>query len=232
MKQLFSLFCLLLLSLSVKAQCPPPGFPAPGATCPQAPILCQTLDGYCATLSPPVPSTPFPGCSNQYVLNNAAWFAFFAGSTTITIEVTPNNCSPGSQMGLQGGIYQGCGGPVMSVQCACTTNPFILSSASFVIGQIYWIVLDGCGGNICDYSISVLAGSTAGVPPNNPGTITGPVNVCPGTSSAYNLPTVFAATMYNWTLTPAGMGTISGNNTLNPTVNWNANASGPAQLCV
>ena len=135
-------------------------------------------------------------------------------------------------MGLQGGIYQGCGGQVMDVQCVCTENPFILNSNNFIIGQIYWIVLDGCGGNVCDYSIDVLVGSTAGGPPADPGTVTGPVNVCPGTTTSYNLPAVFAATMYNWTLTPAGLGTISNNNTLNPSIAWNANASGTATLCV
>ena len=224
--------CVCVFNLPVYSQCPPAGFPQPGNTCPTAPILCPTLDGYCATINNNNQQQPFPGCSGQYVLNNDEWFAFFAGTTSITIEVTPSNCSSGGQQGLQGGIYNGCGGAVMDVQCACTTNPFILTSNNFVIGQIYWFVLDGCGGNVCDYSINVLDGSTVGVPPNNPGTITGPTIVCPSTNSAYNLPAVFAATMYNWTLTPAGLGTINNNNTLNPSVSWNASASGTAQLCV
>ncbi len=173
----------------------------------------------------------FPGCGGNFVLNNDEWFAFFAGTTSITIEVTPSNCSQGANMGLQGGIYQGCGGPTMDVQCQCTTQPFILTSNNYIIGQIYWFVLDGCSGNVCDYSIDVVSGSTVGVPPNDPGPVTGPLVVCPSTTGAYSLPPVVGATTYVWTLTPASAGTVTGTGA-NVNVNWAANASGTAQLCV
>ncbi|MCK6691055.1 MAG: SprB repeat-containing protein [Thermoanaerobaculia bacterium] len=218
---------------TILAQCPPPGFPQPGNNCPQAPILCENLDGYCATINNNNQQQDFPGCPPPYVLNNDEWFAFFAGSTSITIQVTPSNCTQGGQnQGLQGGIFAGCGPPwnAVDVQCACTEDPFILSSNSFVIGQVYWFVLDGCGGDVCDYSIDVLSGSTVGVPPDNPGPVSGPVNVCQGTSSSYSIDPVYAATSYTWTLTPQ-LGTVTANGT-NVTVNWGNNATGSAQLCV
>lgn len=135
-------------------------------------------------------------------------------------------------MGLQGGIYAGCGPPwiTMDVQCQCTTNPFVLNSNNFVIGQIYWIVMDGCAGNICDYSISVLSGSTVQQPPANPGPISGAINVCQGTTTAYNIAPPVGATIYNWTLTPP-LGTISGTPNNNVNINW-GNAPGTTQLCV
>ena len=113
---LFIVFLALFQTLS--AQCPPPGFPQPGNTCPQAPILCENLDGYCATINNNNISQTFPGCPG-WVLNNDEWFAFYAGTTSITIQVTPSNCSPGAMMGLQGGIYSGCGPPwnPMDLQC-------------------------------------------------------------------------------------------------------------------
>lgn len=125
----FLLFAtLLLLSLSQPgyAQCPPPGFPQPGNTCSEAPILCDNLDGYCATINNNNVVQPFPGCSNN-VLNNDEWFAFFAGTTSISIQVVPSNCNQSNNMGLQGGIYGECISQVMDVQCACTQNPFTLS---------------------------------------------------------------------------------------------------------
>ncbi|HRI59444.1 MAG TPA: hypothetical protein PK228_06965, partial [Saprospiraceae bacterium] len=82
-----------ILSTPLFAQCPPPGFPDPGNTCPQAPVLCENLDGYCATINNANSPQPFPGCSNMWQLNNDEWFAFFAGTTSITIEVTPSNCT-------------------------------------------------------------------------------------------------------------------------------------------
>ncbi|TNE66411.1 MAG: hypothetical protein EP344_02470, partial [Bacteroidetes bacterium] len=220
------------LTISLNAQCPPPGFPSPGNSCPTAPILCENLDGYCTTINNTNQVQTFPGCPG-WQLNNDEWFGFFAGSTSITIEITPSNCTPGNQMGLQGGIYAGCGPPwtVMDVQCACTEDPFTLSSNNFVIGQVYWIVMDGCAGNVCDLSVAVLDGSTVGVPPDDPGPITGPSPACQGGSSTYQIDPVFAATIYNWTLTPSSAGTVSANDNV-VTINWSNNAPATAELCV
>lgn len=231
--RLLLLLPLLFIYQNIRAQCPPPNFPNPTSYCQNAPILCENLDGYCATLGVSQPSSPLPGCNpNQYVLNNPAWFAFYAGSNTISVQITPDNCTPGSQMGLQGGIYGGCSPPVtvMDVQCACTTSPFTLSSNNFVIGQIYWIVMDGCGGNICDYSIVVTAGSTVQQPPADPGPISGPETVCQGTTTSYNIAPPVGATIYNWTLNPP-LGTVGGNPNNNVNINW-GNTPGTTELCV
>jgi hypothetical protein len=220
----------ILLPLSLSSQCPPPGFPQPGNTCPTAPILCENLDGYCATINNSNTVQSFPGCPG-WQLNNDEWFAFFAGTTSITIQVTPSNCSSGGQQGLQGGIYAGCGNPwtAMDLQCACTEDPFILSSSSFVVGQIYWFVLDGCAGNVCDYSIDVLSGSTVGVPPDNPGPISGPTTVCQGSTTTYSIAPVPGATIYDWTQTPViGSMTESG---VNASITWGSNTTS-TQLCV
>lgn len=225
---LFSFFSLF----SLRAQCPPPGFPNPGNNCVQAPILCENLDGYCATINNNNTSQSFPGCPG-WTLNNDEWFAFYAGSTSITIQVTPSGCNttPQGNSGLQGGIYAGCGPPwvAMDLQCSCTTNPFILTANNFVIGQIYWIVMDGCGGSVCDYAIDVLSGSTVGVPPANPGVVTGPATVCQGTNTSYTLPTVTGATTYTWTQTPV-LGTFT--DPVGNTVSLTWPTPGTTQLCV
>jgi hypothetical protein len=229
------LTCLLMgISASLFAQpCPPPGFPDAGNNCVQAPILCENLDGYCNQINNNNSPQSFPGCPG-WQLNNDEWFAFFAGSTSITIQVTPSNCSQGPQMGLQAGIYAGCGPPwmPMDLQCSCTQNPFILQANNFVIGQVYYFVIDGCGGNVCDYSIDVLSGSTVGVPPADPGPITGPTPVCQSSTSPYSIASVVAATIYTWTLNPPSAGTITGQGTRNINVNWSASYSGPVELCV
>ncbi|MEK7254053.1 MAG: hypothetical protein AAB316_04860, partial [Bacteroidota bacterium] len=223
-----SLFLLTLNQINLQAQCPPPGFPTPGGTCPTAPILCENLDGYCATINNNNVVQNFPGCPNN-VLNNDEWFAFFAGTTTITIVVTPSNCQAGGNQGLQGGIYGGCINQIMDVQCPCSTNPFTLTSTNFVVGQIYWFVLDGCAGNVCNFAIDVTEGSTVGVAPPPPGPVTAPDTVCVGTSTGVSIAPVEAATIYNWTVTPA-LGTPT-NTQPSTTINW-GNTAGTAQVCV
>lgn len=230
---------LLFIPSTLHSQCPPPGFPDPGDNC-GAPIICENLDGYCNTINNNNVSRPFP-CCQGWTLNNDEWFGFFAGTTSISIEITPSNCDPGGQQGLQGGIYETCppGNPsnnwcnnnVMDTQCSCTEDPFTLSSNDFVVGQVYWIVLDGCSGNVCDYSIDVTNGSTVPFAPDDPGPITGPASVCQGSSTVYQVGPVDGATLYNWTLSPGNAGTVTGTGPV-ATVVWAAGFSGSATLCL
>ena len=169
----------------------------------------------------------FPGCPSN-VLNNDEWFAFYAGTTSITIQVVPSNCNSGPFMGLQGGIYGQCISQIMDVQCQCTQNPFNLTSNNFVVGEIYWMVLDGCDGNVCDFEINVTSGSTVGAAPSAPGPIRGPIVACDGEDDDYSIDPPNAATIYNWTLSPP-LGTISGNDD-DISIDWTS--SGTTQLCV
>jgi hypothetical protein len=239
------LFLLLFAAQTLFAQdCPPPGFPDPGNTCPLAPILCPDLDGYCSTINNNNTQMPFPCCTNSWTLNNDEWFGFFAGSTTITIQITPQNCSnDGGMMGLQGAIYDACpfgsnppngawcAANLMDIQCNCTENPFILTATDYVVGEVYWIVLDGCAGNVCDYTVDVLEGSTVGFAPPNPSEIIGQNVVCQGVSADYTVEVASAATIYDWTLDPADAGTLD-NQGETLTINWSPNFSGTAELCV
>ncbi len=226
---LLTVFFLFILMNLVSGQCPPPGFPNPGDSCPDAPVLCENIDGYCATVNNNNNVQNFPGCPSN-VLNNDEWFAFFAGTTTIEIEITPSNCQNGGNMGLQGGIYGGCINNIMDVQCPCEEDPFSLFSSNFVIGEIYWLVIDGCAGNVCDYTVAVLQGSTVPFPPDDPGPITGPVEACVDESDDYSILPPNGATEYTWTLDPS-LGTISGGDDEDITINWGS-AAGTTQLCV
>ncbi len=232
-------FLFLLFSVSLFGQCPPPGFPNSGSNCGN-PIICENLDGYCNTINNNNQSRAYPCCTG-WQLNNDEWFGFFAGSTTITIEITPSNCSPGGQQGLQAAIYDNCPAfpppagwctaNLMDAQCSCEEDPFILTATDFIIGEVYWFVIDGCAGNVCDYSIDVTEGSTIGFAPDNPGPVTGPTPVCQASTSNYELPPVNGATVYTWTLSPASAGTINGNDD-DISVTWAAGFSGDATLCV
>ncbi|MBI1226780.1 MAG: T9SS type B sorting domain-containing protein [Bacteroidetes bacterium] len=223
------LISLVTIAQLAKAQCPPPGTPTSTNTCQEAQPNCLNLDGYCGTINNNNQQQPFPGCPNN-VLNNDEWFAFYAGTTNIAIQISPSNCQAGGQQGLQGAIYQACGPPwvSMDLQCPCTTSPFTLQSSNFVVGQIYYIVIDGCGGNVCDYSVQVTQGSTVAQAPGNPGPVTGASPVCVNSTTAYSATAATGATSYEWTLTPA-LGTFN-STTNNVDVTWTT--PGTAQLCV
>lgn len=232
MKKLLLLFTLVLSTFlsNLFAQCPPPGYPPIADDCPSALTVCQDLDGYCDQLSSNNTQQGFPGCPGN-ALNNDSWFAFIAGTETITLEITPMDCQfqPPNPQGMQGAIYEGsCNGAVMATQCGCTVNPFQLSNTNFIPGQVYYIVFDGCAGDICEFNVEVLAGSTVPVPPDPPGNIIGPVSVCPGATTEYTLPVPNAA-VFEWSLTPP-IGTVVGSPGAPISVTWNS--PGTALLCV
>ncbi len=233
MKKTLLLACLTPLFFQLSAQCPPPGFPPTGDTCPQAPALCTSLNGYCATLGSNNITQTFPGCPSN-VLNNDEWFAFVAGSTTITLEITPSNCQGvNGQFGMQAALYEGsCSGPAIATQCSCTTAPFTLSSTNFIPGNTYYVVFDGCAGDICDFTVQVTQGSTVPQPPQTPSQIIGPTQVCPGAVTQYTVPNPNGAT-YTWNLVgvPSNVGTILGP-PQGGSIDIAWNAQGSATLCV
>jgi hypothetical protein len=191
----------VFISLDIFGQCPPPGFPQTSSSCPTANLVCN-LDGYCNLINNSNITQNFPGCPGN-VLNNDEWFAFYAATTSITLEITPSGCAPGTggQLGMQGAIYSGCGGGVMDNQCACLTTTIELTSNNFVVGQIYYVVFDGCAGSVCNYSVAVTNGSTQAPPPPLPALPSGPPNICSnGGSVTYTIPVVPFATGYTWTI--------------------------------
>ncbi len=218
-----------LLNAGLVAQCPPPGFPDTGDNCPQAPTLCVPIDGYCATLGDNNQPAEFPGCPGNS-LNNDEWFSFIAGSTSITLEIVPSNCQgTNGQFGMQGAIYEGaCGGTTIASQCNCTQSPFQLTG-TYIPGQVYYVVFDGCAGDICDFQVNVIAGSTLPQPPEDASPLNWATDVCPGSNVTYNLSNPDAAT-FEWTINPPGLGTITGSPGGMVSVLWNGPGTG--QLCV
>lgn len=182
----FVLSCFYFFQITIcNAQCPPANFPDVMGFCPMAPVFCDSLDGYCNTL--PLYNNPqvFPGCLGN-VINNPSWFSFYAGSSFISLQVIPSNCQNlNGQIGMQGAIVEkDCSGDAIATFCDCTANPFMLTSSDFVIGQRYYVVLDGCAGDICDYEINVLAGTTVSSIAETPD-INGPMEVCVGSTDTY-----------------------------------------------
>jgi gliding motility-associated-like protein len=168
---------IVLLPIVSVAQCIEPVTDA-GLYCdpdhPQgAPIICslECLDGFTATMpSAILPDQPEFLCGNSGTPNNLSWFAFVAGDTLIDITITPTNCVTGSVfsgnpgdnlIGIQSGIYSSCGFTEEDIvtcywDCyAAQGDPVNLVSNEFVPGEVYYLFVDGCGGSVCDYTVTV-----------------------------------------------------------------------------
>ena len=241
MKQLFTFLILFLfLNNITNAQCPP----YPAATgCAFAVPDCEGIDGYCSTLLEQQTITEiFPDCGGIAVLNNDDWLAFYAGTETISIKITPSNCQTiGASIGIQAGIFSDCdiNGGVnndgmafnsLDVQCECTIDPFTLTSDSFIIGHEYLIVIDGCGGDICDYEIEVIEGSTLAVEiTEQTGEVQGDTSFCQGDFATFTIDSIENATNYNW-ITDTTAAIIQGQGS--PQIEVEILAQGNIEICV
>ncbi|MEM6963967.1 MAG: HYR domain-containing protein [Bacteroidota bacterium] len=144
----------------VLAQCNDPA--PPGLTCSTAPII--NLDGYCSSTggsnSINVPAT-FCGS-----VQNNQWIGFIAGSSNLSIDIEVGACSGTfNGSGLQAQIFSICQAPwtTPSINCIFEIAPFAtstLSVSNLVIGDTYYLMIDGFAGDLCDYSLQVVAGST------------------------------------------------------------------------
>lgn len=221
-----TLTCMAMLcTLFIYAQCPPPAPASPD--CGSATFFCNgEVDGFCSTLPSGGANGPNPLCNGQGVPNNIEWIAFAAGTTTINFTVTPSNCdivNQGGQQftGVQAGIYADCSFTnAITCQGVCQTNAFGLGSTNFVVGQVYYIFIDGCAGSVCDYTIDVTSGSTVSPPPGAGSAPIGVATPCPEVSNGNNVftvPTVQFANLYNWTVTPPSVQFIQNGNTISVT---------------
>jgi len=226
------------------AQCNNPNgsdFPAPpGSSSCEAVSFCNgEINGYCGQLGATNVTWPNSLCNGNGVPNNMEWLAFVAAYTTITITVTPFNCPgvPGGFQGVQTGIYDDCeSGPGDVVpgacQTACSTGPINLTANTFIVGNVYYLFIDGCAGDMCEYSISVTPFDATTLPDLiNPTVITGPTDMCAGaTGVTYSTPDIFSALDYVWTVPPGW--TVNQNPPDNEVTIDFPNATTSGQICV
>ena len=233
------IFALLFIAAStntLRAQCDEPA--PPGTDCESAPILCDfDLEGYCST-NPPDPNNIAPPGFCAGSVDNCQWIAFVAGSTSLQLTITVQNCQ-GSNQPPGGGIQAQLFGqnsdcddffPVSNCYTDGVPNGTVVltTTQNLIIGNIYYFIVDGWAFDQCNWSVSVTQGNVS--PPNltTPGPISGPLNPCPGLITTYSVPPSVGANNYDWTI---DCGTIlSGQGTTAITVQLGA--EGPCQICV
>ncbi|MEL6865741.1 MAG: T9SS type A sorting domain-containing protein [Bacteroidota bacterium] len=160
---------LLFYSSFIYAQLPP-------SPCVPGEPICDQLTSTCFPLAYQLTdqimaSQPFPGCPNN-TIDNPNWYAFEALSAgTYALYIDAYNCQGvgnGGAFGYQVALYDDCDFNTIPLDavCNCIFGPSTLSANISVPGT-YFLMIDGCAGDICEYNIDILAGDV-GMPSNTP----------------------------------------------------------------
>lgn len=224
MKRVFTLITLLFFTLVAErafTQCsttpcntPVPAFYAPDACILPSP---QALDCYYgATVNSTPQSFPPFWCTT---IENNQWFAFTANAPTVVFEIEALNCASGGA--IQAAILSTNDCVNFQFESSCLGNiqsgtTQILTANNLVPGQVYYLMIDGSAGALCNYAINGASSIT-----------TGPTTICIPSGN----PATYTTTQTSsWTINPPGAGTILGSATgTAATVNWTQ--TGTAQIC-
>lgn len=174
-------------------------------TCAAACIICD-IDGFTGINNGgSVGEAPADFCTKE--VHNARWIAFMAGSTNLKIQLSVSNCQSGR--GLELAIYEGidCQNFRMISNCLGSENAvgsgesgIFTTTEPLVIGQYYYIVMDGSRADVCNWTFKVLEGSTKVSPLTVTNPIQGPATVCPKSGFWYRTEKIQGAIDYDWTL--------------------------------
>jgi len=151
--------CLCLLFVIGQLQAQPCNFPfSPSNTCSNAPLVCN-LDGFCSRNQSATNSgTPNAFCGQ---VENNNWIAFIAGSTSFEIQISVSNCNQGNGLQAQFFSTNNCSNFTAVSNCLDPVNDIgNLVCENLVIGEKYYLMMDGKGGDVCDYSYTLLSGET------------------------------------------------------------------------
>ncbi len=229
-KIVLAAFAALLLVCALHAQ-PVPCGPNPEMTsfCDEACIICD-INGFTGINDDPATGQAPPGfCTN--VVHHMQWIGFIAGSTNLTLAVKVFNCQ--QNQGLEVGIYRSLDCQTFQIVSNCDTDLPPNTTTNFtntvplVIGQYYYFVMDGNMDDVCNYTITVLSGTTNVSALSTSGTLAGETKACVEKPSLYTVSPPLGATVFSWTLD--GIPVASGPDT---TLSMNWATPGVHELCV
>ncbi len=226
MRQFFTVltcaYLLLHFSPSAWAQCNPAlcTIPVPQVNAIDACVLPnpQSLHCYYGQTTPDSPQTiPPVWCSD---IDNNHWFAFTATTVSTFFSFTVFDCSFGS--GIQVAILSTTDCVNFELVTVCKGIGTLFSQTlivpNLIVGEVYYLCIDGTDGALCEYSIN---GENPAV------SVGGSPDVCiPSDPTS----TYTTSGISSWTINPPGAGMFVGNPVSNVvTVNWLQ--SGPAEVC-
>ena len=133
--------------------------PSASDFCDSATPICS-FDGYCGNTSDAYTSSQVPSGFCGSVENNS-WISFVASETSATLDVWTSNCESGD--GIQMEIYSTSNCATFTSVSNCISDGMmsdfqISTNVALTIGQTYYLMVDGWGGDVCDYIIAANSG--------------------------------------------------------------------------
>lgn len=168
---------------------------------------------------------PTPFCGK---VENSAWANFIADDSTAIINLRAYYCVNGK--GVEAVVADANWNPVSNCFTSRGTNlNGKLIAKNLTPGEIYYIMVDGYNGDVCEFSLHFERGLFAEVPASA-ATIAGPANVCPGAIATYSLPPTFGANGYLWNVPPSCIKILKGQGSGQIEVKFLMEATG--KICV
>ena len=206
MEKTVLLIISILFSILTFAQPAPCGLnPAMTSTCANACVICD-IDGFTGRNELNVQGQAFQGfCTTMF--HNMSYIAFIAGSTDLSVKVSVSNCAIG--WGLEIGFFESLDCQTFTPITDCNTDIEPNTSYVFtndvplVVGQHYYLIMDGSGGDRCDWTFEVLQGSTAVNELTTSGTISGEMETCADFPTTYSTTGDAGAAIFYWTINGA-----------------------------
>ena len=158
MKKKYTFF-LLFFTWNILAQVSVPPCPLPGNSHANAPLLDCCLDGYTyGTTGPGGVDAPADFC---HTVENGQWLAFQVkrGVSEMTFGLEVSNCGNADGLEMQVfGIGNGCSIDSLFAVSGCVevTGAGSVTATGLIPGHVYYILLDGISGDVCEYTISLL----------------------------------------------------------------------------
>ena len=206
MEKTFLVFIGALISTLAFTQPAPCGpNPAMTSTCASACVICD-IDGFTGRNELTVQGQTFQGfCTTMF--HNMSYIAFIAGSTDLSVKVSVSNCAIG--WGLEIGFFESTDCQTFTPITDCNTDiapntSFVFTNyAPLVVGQHYYLIMDGSGGDRCDWTFEVLQGSTAVGELTTSGIISGEMETCANFPTTYTTSGDVGAAIFYWTINGA-----------------------------
>lgn len=225
---------MLLASLPLLSQPEPcTGEPAMTSFCVDACAICD-IDGFTGrntSMGQGQDLANGPFCTT--FTHNMNFIAFIAGTEDLSLEVEVTNCT--INFGLEIGIFESFDCENFTPVTFCNTDVSPNTTATFtndvplVIGQHYYLMMDGSAGDVCDWTFRVTNGSTAVDQLTTSGTVTPVVTeTCPDFDTRFNVTDLEpGAALFRWTIDG-----VTATTTTVPAVDLRFPSDGTYEVCV
>ncbi|MEM1323524.1 MAG: SprB repeat-containing protein, partial [Bacteroidota bacterium] len=186
-KTILTLLLLVLAMSKTPAQqlfCWPPG------DGPETAPIIDCLNGYSFETALNGGTTPIPGFCGE--IDNSQWIAFVATEGFLHVQLDVGNCM--NNQGLQLAVYgmaEPCDHFNLFPVSGCFSdlnglpNTPIVTATNLQIGHVYYIMIDGFNGDLCEYTINIIPDLDYPDPPEP--FLSGPSTVATGTTATYQL---------------------------------------------